>query len=50
MLIKVVRGSTNNVLDDIERAVDDGLNVYKALLKDNRFVPGAGASEIVKYN
>ena len=28
-------------------AVDDGINVYKALLKDNRFIPGAGASEIV---
>ena len=45
--MKVVRGSTNNLLDDIERAVDDGINVYKALLKDDRFIPGAGASEIV---
>ena len=45
---KVVRGSTNNLLDDIERAVDDGINVYKALLKDDRFVPGAGTTEIVR--
>ena len=29
----VVRGSTNNVMDDIERAVDDGVNTYKALTK-----------------
>ena len=42
-----MRGSTNNLLDDIERAVDDGINVYRALLKDDRFIPGAGASEIV---
>lgn len=43
----MLRGSTNNLLDDIERAIDDGVNVYKAMLKDPRFVPGAGASEIV---
>jgi len=42
----VVRASTQNILDDIERAIDDGVNVYKGLLRDNRFVPGAGATEI----
>lgn len=42
----VVRGSTDNIMDDIERAIDDGVNVYKALCKDARFVPGAGATEI----
>jgi len=42
----VVRASTQNMLDDIERAVDDGVNVFKGMLKDNRFVPGAGATEI----
>ncbi|KAH9833603.1 T-complex protein 1 [Rhodofomes roseus] len=42
----VLRGATANRLDDLERAVDDGVNVIKALLKDARLVPGAGATEL----
>ncbi|KAF7300666.1 hypothetical protein HMN09_00952100 [Mycena chlorophos] len=42
----VLRGATANRLDDLERAVDDGVNVLKALLKDGRMVPGAGATEL----
>ncbi len=42
----VLRGATKNLLDDLERAVDDGVNVIKALLKDPRLVPGAGATEL----
>lgn len=42
----VLRGSTNNLLDDLERAIDDGVNVFRSLLKDSRFVPGAGATEM----
>jgi T-complex protein 1 subunit theta len=42
----VLRGATQNHLDDIERAVDDGVNVIKAITKDPRLVPGAGATEI----
>ncbi|KUI65154.1 putative T-complex protein 1 subunit theta [Cytospora mali] len=42
----VLRGATQNHLDDVERAVDDGVNVVKAITKDGRMVPGAGASEI----
>lgn len=42
----VLRGATSNHLDDLERAVDDGANVIKALLKDGRLVPGAGATEL----
>lgn len=42
----VLRGATQNHLDDIERAVDDGVNVVKAITKDPRLVPGAGCTEI----
>ncbi|KAL1738415.1 chaperonin Cpn60/TCP-1 family, partial [Schizophyllum fasciatum] len=42
----LLRGATANRLDDLERAVDDGVNVLKALLKDGRLVPGAGAAEL----
>ncbi|EJF57172.1 T-complex protein 1 [Dichomitus squalens] len=42
----VLRGATQNRLDDLERAVDDGVNVIKALIKDPRLVPGAGATEL----
>lgn len=41
----VVRGATDNYMDDIERAIDDGVNTFKALSRDPRFVPGAGATE-----
>ncbi|KAF5354996.1 hypothetical protein D9756_005592 [Leucocoprinus leucothites] len=42
----VLRGATANHLDDLERAVDDGVNVIKGLMKDPRTVPGAGATEM----
>lgn len=42
----VVRGATDNYMDDIERAIDDGVNTFKGITKDPRFVPGAGATEI----
>lgn len=29
----VIRGSTDNILDDVERAIDDGVNTFKALTK-----------------
>ena len=42
----VIRGATQNHLDDIERAVDDGVNVVKAITRDPKLVPGAGATEM----
>lgn len=42
----VLRGATQNHLDDVERAVDDGVNVVKSITKDPRLVPGAGATEL----
>lgn len=43
----VLRGSTKNLLDDVERAIDDGVNIYRGILTDNRFVPGAGSIETI---
>lgn len=42
----VLRGATQNNMDDIERAVDDGVSAVKGLVKDGRLLPGAGAVEI----
>ncbi|KAI4364407.1 hypothetical protein MLD38_020503 [Melastoma candidum] len=42
----VLRGSTDSILDDLERAVDDGVNTYKSMCRDSRIVPGAAATEI----
>ncbi|KAL0830630.1 hypothetical protein ABMA28_002772 [Loxostege sticticalis] len=42
----VIRGSTDNFMDDIERAIDDGVNTFKGITRDGQFLPGAGATEI----
>ena len=42
----VLRGATDNAMDDVERAVDDGVNAYKALARDGRLVAAGGAAEI----
>lgn len=42
----VIRGATDNIMDDVERALDDGINVYKMLSRDSRLVAGAGACEL----
>merc|ERR1712226_1491320 len=45
----LIRGATDNILDDIERAVDDGVNNFKILSKkpeNAEYVAGAGAVEM----
>eukprot|EP00668_Euglena_longa_P042164 GGOE01055609.1.p1 GENE.GGOE01055609.1~~GGOE01055609.1.p1 ORF type:complete len:562 (+),score=217.93 GGOE01055609.1:68-1687(+) len=42
----VVRGPTQNILDDVERALDDGVNTYKALARDSGLVAGGGSCEM----
>lgn len=42
----VMRGATNNFLNDIERSLEDAVNCYKQLCKDGRFVAGGGAVEV----
>ncbi|CAL5323950.1 unnamed protein product [Camellia sinensis] len=39
-------GITVSILDDLERAVDDGVNTYKAMCRDSCIVPRAAATEI----
>jgi T-complex protein 1 subunit theta len=41
----IIRGSTNTMLDDSERAIEDGVQTFKNT-KDKRFVAGAGATEL----
>ena len=43
----VVRGSSMNIMDDVERAIDDGVNAIKSMTRDARFVPGAGGAELL---
>lgn len=42
----VLRGSTNSYMDDIERAFDDSISTFRNVIRDPRFLPGAGAAEV----
>lgn len=45
----VLRGGTTNLLDDIERAIDDAVNCFRCAIKEPKFVAGAGATETSLY-
>ena len=42
----LIHGSSGHVMDEIERALRDGLGDVAAVIKDRKIVPGAGAVEI----
>jgi len=42
----IIRGSSQSLMDDVERAVDDAVNTYKALARDGRLLAGSGAVEV----
>jgi len=42
----ILRGATQQILDDAERAVDDGVNAYRVLTRDARTLPAGGATEM----
>ena len=42
----LVRGGTEHVVDEVERAVHDGISVISAAVEDGKIVAGGGAPEI----
>jgi len=42
----VLRSSTTNQLDDLERAINDGVGTIKTYCSDARLLPGGGATEM----
>ena len=42
----VIRGETEHVVDNVERAIDDALRVVKCVVENGKIVAGGGASEI----
>lgn len=43
----MLRSATANQLEDLERAVDDGVNTIKTLCNDQRLLPGAGKAVVL---
>ena len=42
----VIRGETEHIVDNVERAIDDALRVVKCVVEDGKVVAGGGASEV----
>lgn len=42
----LLRGGTQQVLDSLERALDDAMHAVKDTIEDGKLVPGGGATEI----
>ena len=42
----ILRGGTEHVVDEVERAVEDSLGVVRTTLEDGQVLPGGGAPEI----
>jgi T-complex protein 1 subunit theta len=42
----LLRGATHTILDDSERAIEDGINVVRAMTRTGKFVAGGGACEL----
>nr|WP_049933862.1 thermosome subunit alpha [Halarchaeum acidiphilum] len=41
----ILRGGTEHVVDEVERAIDDSLGVVRVTLEDGQVLPGGGAPE-----
>ena len=42
----ILRGGTEHVVDEVERAIEDSLGVVRTTLEDGQVLPGGGAPEI----
>jgi archaeal chaperonin len=42
----VIRGETEHIVDNVERAIDDALRVAKCVVEDGKVIAGGGASEV----
>jgi T-complex protein 1 subunit theta len=42
----LLRASTENLLNGVEKAIDDGVNTVKGMTRDGRFVVGGGAVDL----
>jgi thermosome len=42
----LIRGGTEHVVDEVERAIEDAIKVVKDVMEDGAVLPGGGASEI----